>query len=81
MLGNGLHRPGPPRGSGAATCLTPLGLPIRSGLGGPELPFPPGGGPMPPRATLSCQGGGRRAGPATCPWQKALRGTPAQLLH
>jgi hypothetical protein len=38
---NGLHRPGPPRGSGAATCgsQTPLGLSIRTGLGGPDLPF------------------------------------------
>jgi hypothetical protein len=42
VLWNGLHRPGPPRGSGAATCVsqTPLGLSIRTGLGGLNLPFP-----------------------------------------
>jgi hypothetical protein len=42
VLVNGLHRPGPPTGTGAAACgsQTPLGLSIRAGLGGPDLPFP-----------------------------------------
>jgi hypothetical protein len=45
VLGSGLHRLGPPRGSGAATCegQTPLCLSIWTGLGGPA-PLTPGKG-------------------------------------
>jgi hypothetical protein len=57
---------------------TPMGLSIRTGLGGPDPPFPPGKGSG---AAMCHQGGDCRTGPATCPWQKALRGTPAQLSH
>jgi hypothetical protein len=42
VFGNGLHRPEPPRGSGAAAygSQTPLGLSIWTSLGSPDLPFP-----------------------------------------
>jgi hypothetical protein len=55
-------------------CLSGLAL-------GGQTPLPPGRGPAPPRAASSCPGGGCGANPATCPWQKTLRGTPAQLPH
>jgi hypothetical protein len=58
-----------------------MGLSIRTGLGGPDLPFPQERGPVPPRAASTCQGGNCGANPATCLWQKALRGTPAQLPY
>jgi hypothetical protein len=40
VLRNGLHGPGPPRGSVASTCgsQTPMGLCTWAGLGGPDLP-------------------------------------------
>jgi hypothetical protein len=40
VLGNDLHRSGPPGWSGAATCgsQTPMGLSTRTGLGGLDLP-------------------------------------------
>jgi hypothetical protein len=58
-----------------------MGLSIRTILGGPDLPFPRERGLVPPRAASSYQGGDCGANPATCLWQKALRGTLAQLPH
>jgi hypothetical protein len=36
---------------------TRLGLSIRTSLGGPDLPFPPGRGPVPPRAVKEVTAG------------------------
>jgi hypothetical protein len=51
VLGDGLHSPGPLRGSGAATCgsQAPMGQSLQL-ASGPGPPFPPGWGPAPPRA-------------------------------
>jgi hypothetical protein len=51
--------PDPPGGSGAATCggQTPAGLSTQTGLGGPDLPLPPGRGPvLPPAAKEATTG-------------------------
>jgi hypothetical protein len=72
----------PPGGFGAAMCgnQTPLGLSIRTGLGGPDLPFPREG--VRCRHVLPQAAKEVAAGP-TLPRARdtALRGTPAQLPH
>jgi hypothetical protein len=70
--------PDAPGRSGAATCddQTITGQSAPTGLGGPN-PFPPGKGS---RAATCRPRGGSGAGPATCLWQEALRGSPTHLL-
>jgi hypothetical protein len=69
--------PDSPGRSGAATCdgRTITGQTAPTGLGGPD-PSPPGKGSG-AATRRPCRGSG--AGPATCLWQEALRGSPTHL--
>jgi hypothetical protein len=69
--------PDSPGRSGAATCddRTITGLTAPTGLGGPDPPSPRKGS----GATTCRPHGGSGAGPATCLWQEALRGSPIHL--
>jgi hypothetical protein len=74
-----LADPNSPGRSVATTCggQTTTGLTTPTGLGAPDPP-PPGKG----SDAATCRPhGGSGAGPATCLWQEALRGSSAQLPH
>jgi hypothetical protein len=53
-----------------------LSLQLASGARTPPISSGKGSG-----AATCHQGGDSRANPATCPWQKTLRGTPTQQPH